>query len=133
MSFNAIHENKILAKISKFTVYYTCYKKFSTFIMLNISHVLHSSLIIILFNWQHSSVKNCGLSGSTVFSKKINPASAGQGIKQYVNIFVYFLHKNILFCMFCLFGLALNVSVNSYCHVGMVSSPNNIIFLGKLD
>ena len=60
MSFNAIRENKILAKISKFTVYCTCYKKFSTFIMLNISHVLHSSLIIVLFNWQHSSVKNCG-------------------------------------------------------------------------
>ena len=33
----------------------------------------------------------------------------------------------------CLFGLMLNVPVNSYCHVGTVISPNHTFFLGKLD
>ena len=32
-----------------------------------------------------------------------------------------------------LFGLMLNVSVNSCGHVGMVSSLNHTFFLGKLD
>ena len=32
-----------------------------------------------------------------------------------------------------LFGLMLNVPVNSYGHVGTVSSPNHTFFLGKLD
>ena len=31
------------------------------------------------------------------------------------------------------FGLVLYVPVNSYDHVGMVSSPNHTFFLGKLD
>ena len=31
------------------------------------------------------------------------------------------------------FGLLLDVQVNSYCHVRMVSSPNHTFFLGKLD
>ena len=31
------------------------------------------------------------------------------------------------------FGLLLNIPVNSYGHVGTVSSPNHTIFLGKLD
>ena len=34
---------------------------------------------------------------------------------------------------FLLFGLILNVLVNSYGHVGRVSSPNYTFFLGKLD
>ena len=33
----------------------------------------------------------------------------------------------------CLFGLMLNVPVNSYGHVRTVSSPNHTFFLGKLD
>ena len=33
----------------------------------------------------------------------------------------------------CLFGLVLNVPVNSYGHVGMVSSRNHTFFSGKLD
>ena len=32
-----------------------------------------------------------------------------------------------------LFGLMLYVTVNSYGHVGTVSSPNNTFFQGKLD
>ena len=31
------------------------------------------------------------------------------------------------------FNLMLNVPINSYGHVGMVSSPNRTFFLGKLD
>ena len=31
------------------------------------------------------------------------------------------------------FGLMLNVPVNSYGHVGTVSSPNHTFFLGKLN
>ena len=33
----------------------------------------------------------------------------------------------------CLFGLMLNVPVNSYGYVSMVSSPNHTFFPGKLD
>ena len=33
----------------------------------------------------------------------------------------------------CLVGVLLNVAVNSYGHVGMVSLPNHTFFLGKLD
>ena len=33
-----------------------------------------------------------------------------------------------MFCLFCCF-----VPVNSYSHVGMVSSPNHTFFLGKLE
>ena len=32
-----------------------------------------------------------------------------------------------------LFGLMLNVTVNGYGHVGMVSPPNHTFLLGKLD
>ena len=35
--------------------------------------------------------------------------------------------------LFLMFGLVLNVPVNSYGHVGTVSSPNHTFFLGKLD
>ena len=35
--------------------------------------------------------------------------------------------------MICLFSLMLYVRVNSYNHVGVVSSPNHTFFLGKLD
>ena len=35
--------------------------------------------------------------------------------------------------LFCLFGLVLYIPVNSYGHVGTVSSPNQTFFLGKLD
>ena len=31
------------------------------------------------------------------------------------------------------FSLMLNIPVNSYGHVGMVSSPHHTFFLGKLD
>ena len=31
------------------------------------------------------------------------------------------------------YGLILNVAVNSYGHVGAVSSPNHTFFLGRLD
>ena len=37
-----------------------------------------------------------------------------------------------VFFVFC-FGLILYVLVNSYGHVGTVSSPNHTYFLGKLD
>ena len=36
-------------------------------------------------------------------------------------------------CFLCLFESVFYVPVNSYGHVGMVSSPNNTPFLGKLD
>ena len=35
--------------------------------------------------------------------------------------------------LFCLFGVRFYVSVNSYGQVETVSSPNNTLFLGKLD
>ena len=34
---------------------------------------------------------------------------------------------------FGFFGLMLNIPVNSYSHVRMVSSPNHTFYLGKLD
>ena len=34
-------------------------------------------------------------------------------------------------CVFLWFSLLLNVPVNSYCHVGTISSPNHTFFLGK--
>ena len=36
-------------------------------------------------------------------------------------------------CIFCLFGLILYVSVNSYGHAETAISPNHTFFLGKLD
>ena len=38
-----------------------------------------------------------------------------------------------MFWLICLFGLMLNIPVNSYGHVRTVSSPNHTFFLGKLD
>ena len=44
------------------------------------------------------------------------------------------VHNSILISQcFCLFGLILYTPVNSYGHVGRVSSLNHTIFLGKLD
>ena len=40
---------------------------------------------------------------------------------------------NVIRSTVCLFVLMLNIPVNSYGHVGIVSSPNHTFFLGKLD
>ena len=40
---------------------------------------------------------------------------------------------SLLNIMLFFFGLILFVSVNSYGHVGMISSPNHTFVLGKLD
>ena len=44
---------------------------------------------------------------------------------------VAFNNFSVIFA--CLFGLILNIPVNSYGHVGTVGSPNLTFFLGKLD
>ena len=49
-----------------------------------------------------------------------------------LNVLVIF-YVQTLEAFVCLFGLFLNVPVNSYGHVVTVSAPNHTFFLGKLD
>ena len=55
----------------------------------------------------------------------------------YIERLQVIISKNIIFLSlkidFVWFGLKLNIQVNSYGHVGTVSSPNHTFFLGKLD
>ena len=47
---------------------------------------------------------------------------------------VAFLGRSLFLCVFvCMFGLMLYFPVNSYDHVGTVSSPNHTFFMSKLD
>ena len=45
------------------------------------------------------------------------------------DIVFYSEQENYLICLFCLFGLMLYIPVNSYGHVGTVSSPNHTFSL----
>ena len=49
----------------------------------------------------------------------------------YSDFIVCSFTENSIGLFVCLFGLMLNVPVNSYGHVGTVSSPNHIFFLAK--
>ena len=70
------------------------------------------------------------------FSIKFDTVKSGWSIV-YIERLQVIISKNIIFLSlkidFVLFGLKLNIQVNSYGHVGTVSSPNHTFSLGRLE